>query len=603
MTLAVNLSAEPIFAEAIRLVIWDLDETFWHGTLTEGGITYQQDHHDLVIELARRGIMSSICSKNVLSDVQPILEERGLWDYFIFPSIDWTPKGPRIRALLEEIGLRPQSALFLDDNPMNLAQARHMSPGLNTGLPELIPDLAEAPQLRGKPDAGLTRLHQYRVKQRKAKAAREQGGETVDFLRSSNVRVQIDHDVEANLDRVIELINRTNQLNFTKKRLPEDIESARAELREALSLNTTDAGLIRVRDDFGDYGYVGFYLAKRLHNVRKLEHFCFSCRTLNMYIEHWTYGFLGRPPLEITGEVLTDPTDRSVEVDWITPVTTDLAADEASRPPLRFDRIVARGGCDLASLMHYFGLHTDTVIEEFNLPKNGQMFRRDHTAFLMPALDGALDAERLRVAKSLGYDPDDFSTELFSAPTGNSLYLLSTWADADIPVYRHDKTGLRLPYWLIGAQNHDLIAREDLRAAVAETDLQRQRLETLCTEFTHEGLLTDEEMGERYARILNVLPTDAPVIIVLANERGPLHYQSPDRPAHPHHVRLNIVLRQLARGRPNVMLLDPADHIEGPQDLIDLNHFKRPVYHRMYRDAVERLARWQRPDQGETADG
>ena len=51
------------------------------------------------------------------------------------------------------------------------------------------------------------------------------------------------------------------------------------------------------------------------------------------------------------------------------------------------------------------------------------------------------------------------------------------------------------------------------------------------------------------------------------------------------------------------MLLDPADHIERPQDLIDLNHFKRPIYHRMYRDAVERLARWQRPDQGETADG
>jgi predicted enzyme involved in methoxymalonyl-ACP biosynthesis len=48
--------------EAIRLVVWDLDETFWRGTVTEGGITeYIQAHHDIVIELARRGIMSSIC--------------------------------------------------------------------------------------------------------------------------------------------------------------------------------------------------------------------------------------------------------------------------------------------------------------------------------------------------------------------------------------------------------------------------------------------------------------------------------------------------------------------------------------------------------------
>jgi hypothetical protein len=49
-------------AETIKLVIWDLDETFWRGTLDEGGITqYVQAHHDIVVELAQRGIMSSIC--------------------------------------------------------------------------------------------------------------------------------------------------------------------------------------------------------------------------------------------------------------------------------------------------------------------------------------------------------------------------------------------------------------------------------------------------------------------------------------------------------------------------------------------------------------
>jgi predicted enzyme involved in methoxymalonyl-ACP biosynthesis len=39
---------ERIFAmtEPVRLVIWDLDETFWHGTLTEGGISsYSMDNH------------------------------------------------------------------------------------------------------------------------------------------------------------------------------------------------------------------------------------------------------------------------------------------------------------------------------------------------------------------------------------------------------------------------------------------------------------------------------------------------------------------------------------------------------------------------------
>jgi hypothetical protein len=46
-------------SEAVRLVIWDLDETFWSGTLTEGGIVYNEATHNIVLELARRGIMVS----------------------------------------------------------------------------------------------------------------------------------------------------------------------------------------------------------------------------------------------------------------------------------------------------------------------------------------------------------------------------------------------------------------------------------------------------------------------------------------------------------------------------------------------------------------
>ena len=115
-------------AEAVRLVIWDLDDTFWHGTVTEGGHTYNQSTHDIVIELARRGIMSSICSKNDLAVAQPILEQAGIWDYFIFPSINWDPKGPRIAALIEAVQLRPETVLFIDDNPGNIQQALHFTP-------------------------------------------------------------------------------------------------------------------------------------------------------------------------------------------------------------------------------------------------------------------------------------------------------------------------------------------------------------------------------------------------------------------------------------------------------------------------------------------
>ena len=583
------------FAEDIRLIIWDLDETFWDGTLTEGGIRYRQDHHDLVITLAHRGIMSAICSKNDAAEIEALLRGKDLWRFFIFPSIDWTPKGPRLQWMIAEIGLRPQSVLFIDDNALNRAQAAQMVPGLNVAGPEVIGALAHAPELAGKPDEALTRLAQYKVKERKAQDAVASGGDCFDFLRASNVQVYVEHDVEAHLDRAIELINRTNQLNFTKNRLPEDPAAARAALTAQLARNTTDAGLIQVRDAYGDYGFAGFYLTERVHNVRQMRHFCFSCRTLNMYVEHWAYAFLARPEMRVEGAVLTDPAGDDIVVDWITPVGNPLGAAPAQPVARQFDRIIARGGCDLASLMHYFALTAAEIVEEFNHPKNGQMLRRDHSAFLMPALERPLAPEERAVAEELGYEAADFETAFSTAGAPNDLIFLSFWADADIPLYRHKGTGTTLPYWLIGAQNQDLIGRAELRAAVAQTDLQRARLACLAEEFEHIGLLSTAEMTRCYRLVLDHLGPMAPVILMLANTRGPWFFVDPKCPEHPHHLRLNTALQAAAAGRANVMLLDPAKHIKGADDLADLNHFKRPVYHAMAKEVMAWLKGRQKP--------
>jgi len=102
--------------EPIRLIIWDLDETFWKGTLTEGGIEYITDNQSIVIELAQRGIMNSICSKNDFNSVQNLLKNHSIWDHFIFPSINWESKGHRVAAIVEATQLRAPTVLFIDDN-------------------------------------------------------------------------------------------------------------------------------------------------------------------------------------------------------------------------------------------------------------------------------------------------------------------------------------------------------------------------------------------------------------------------------------------------------------------------------------------------------
>lgn len=202
--------------EFIRLVIWDLDETFWRGTLSEEGIReYVTSHHDIVITLAKRGIISSICSKNDYKTVEALLKERGIWDYFIFPSIDWTSKGPRIKQLISDIQLRPETVLFIDDNKNNRAEAEICIPGLQTADESIIPTLLTDALFAGKHDPNLTRLKQYRLLEQRKRDEKLSGTDNKEFLRSSHIRVVIEPNISMHLDRAIELINRTNQLNFT----------------------------------------------------------------------------------------------------------------------------------------------------------------------------------------------------------------------------------------------------------------------------------------------------------------------------------------------------------------------------------------------------
>ena len=96
----------------LKLVIWDLDETFWEGTIDDGDVPVIPDEHIALIKtLIDHGIVNSICSKNDKDKVKAILIEKGIWDLFVFPSIDWSAKGNRIKGMLNEMQRKEEGRL------------------------------------------------------------------------------------------------------------------------------------------------------------------------------------------------------------------------------------------------------------------------------------------------------------------------------------------------------------------------------------------------------------------------------------------------------------------------------------------------------------
>lgn len=358
----------------VKLVIWDLDETFWAGTLSEGGVTLNPDHVALVETLADRGIVASICSKNDRAAVEAELAKAGLGELFVFAHIDWTPKGQAIAATLAAMGLRAENVLFLDDNPMNREEAAFFNPGLMCvdGRADLA-RLLDLPELAGKADPGRSRLAQYRLLETRH-AARSAGGlENLDFLRQSDIRVEILTDIAPHMDRVIELINRTNQLNYTKKRI--ETAADRAAFDELLATSGVHAGAVRVTDRYGDYGIVGFFAARRKYNGSRAFHFCFSCRTLNMGVEQFVWERIGCPEIDVKGPV-ANPVRSFDSVDWITEAAgSDQVFAEGGQRSL-----CLVGGCDLLQVSFYCG--TDRA-EFVNREQDGYLVRFDDPGFFL----------------------------------------------------------------------------------------------------------------------------------------------------------------------------------------------------------------------------
>ena len=128
----------------VKMIVWDLDDTFWCGTLSEGQIRWSERNIQFIKNLTDAGIINSICSKNDHDQVMTVLSEAGLWEYFVFPRISWNPKGEIVRDTVAEMNLRAENVLFIDDNPSNRSEVQYYSPKISVCGPEEIDKLCEA---------------------------------------------------------------------------------------------------------------------------------------------------------------------------------------------------------------------------------------------------------------------------------------------------------------------------------------------------------------------------------------------------------------------------------------------------------------------------
>ena len=449
-------------------------------------------HLELVKNLAFSGVMSSIVSKNDHEQAMAAIRELEMEPYFIFPSIDWTAKGPRIKELISEIGLRSENVLFIDDVLQNLQEASYYSPGLHTLLAAGIPELHEKFDVVGASDPDLVRLQQYKLKEKKfvSKAAFTSNEA---FLRDSEIELLVDQDILNNLERAVELVNRTNQLNFTKRRY------GASDLSAMIADSNISMGLISCRDKYGDSGIIGFYALDRLEN--RLLDFTFSCRMMNSGIESYVYKeHLGSPRLDIVQPVSTDLFDQG-DVDWIS------LKEGPIRPSRKSEGISLffKGGCDLERIVTSLDGRGFSVVSEINTTTpDGVPAHHEHSLFLTQqmALSAAAKEDIIKDWPLLG--DEAFSSQIFAkAPP---IVIWSLLMDYTQEVYVHTEKGYLIPFG--GYDNLLLEGALDYQKKKYPRAIKKiiEFEEYISKNYLHAGKITHKILEKNLQKLLEALP-------------------------------------------------------------------------------------------------
>ena len=542
----------------VKLLIWDLDETFWKGTLSEEDVCPISENIKIVKELVDRGIMNSIVSKNDPQKAIEVLKSWNIFDLFVFPRISWQPKGEIVYKLLNEMKLRAENVVFVDDNPSNIAEVEYYNKGICCIYPEELSELLSCPACKGKDDKQHLRLQQYHNMEKQSEA-RTHYSSNEDFLRSSHIKIQICYDCLNVEDRIYELIERTNQLNYTKNRCSLE------KLHRILQDKMTESRYIKVKDDYGDYGIIGFYSLRQ----NELIHFLFSCRTLGLGVEHYIYKKLGCPKVEVVGDVAS-PLYPLQDVDWIEQVNyekEDVAIDK------HYSMLLV-GGCDLEQTKLY--LQGDFSIDtEFATVIKGNEIRTSDTCSLVNTLE-LNDVIKKEISTYLPFMDYDitFGTKMFEGRY--DVIVLSVVDDYIRGMYRHN-----VDKYYVGFGGY--FDQENAFAMYPSGDFSYFE-----KNFTFVGKEDARTFEKNLKFIIDNIPRSTFILLINGIDLDVSDWIGKDRVDR--NIEMNMVVDKVVEEYPNVSLIDMRKIVTSKTMLNkhDNRHFNRQVYYNLAKMIIEK---------------
>lgn len=284
-----------------RLIVVDLDNTLWHGTVGDDGLSgiglgpdYPGNAHLRLQQVLRglrdRGVALAACSKNQPETALRVLREHPAMllreEDFAAIEIGWRPKWQAVADLAEAVNLGLESVLFVDDNPVEREHIRRRLPQVTVlDLPEEPAEYAAAlldsPLLAslGTTESDRRRADSYQAR-RVIEAERTRFERPEDFYASLDTRLHVAPLTEGNVARAEQLCLKTNQFNVTGRRYSAD------DLRRLAEDGEHDVIVLGLADRFTAREDIGLLIVEDgPDGAASIDSYLLSCRVLGRGVE------------------------------------------------------------------------------------------------------------------------------------------------------------------------------------------------------------------------------------------------------------------------------------------------------------------------------
>jgi len=251
----------------MKLIIWDLDETLWEGTIYYGeDVSLKPEAKEILKQLDKLGIKQAVCTHNKFIPAVKKIGELGLTKYFkVVKASTGMEKDEMIKQILKELNILPEETLFIDDTVFNRELVREVV-GCHV---DYETDLYQI--MKYFDTERLVLMNQQRNRNN---SEQNWSGTKTEFLKTINNEISIKVGEESEIPRLTILTNRTNELNATQNRYTE------AEIEKFIKDKSYIVYVAYLRDKFGSYGLIGEVIIEKQDNMWFLKDVCVSCRTM-----------------------------------------------------------------------------------------------------------------------------------------------------------------------------------------------------------------------------------------------------------------------------------------------------------------------------------